>query len=52
MSDTPVVQLVVAPHRPIHDEAELDNDLNKAFALLLRYLSITMETLAKSPLTL
>ncbi|KAL2842685.1 hypothetical protein BJY01DRAFT_235897 [Aspergillus pseudoustus] len=36
MSDRPVVQLVIVPHRPVHDEAELDNDLNQAFALLLR----------------
>lgn len=37
MSSTPVIQLVIVPHRPIHEEAELDNDLNKAFALLLKY---------------
>lgn len=52
MSDTPVVQLVIVPHRPIHEEAELDNDLNKAFALLLKYSSITMKINAAHPLTL
>lgn len=42
MSDRPVVQVVIVPHRPVHDEAELDNELNQAFALVLRYLLITI----------
>jgi hypothetical protein len=49
MSDSPVIQLVIVPHRPIHEEVELDNDLNKAFALLLRYSSVIMGSKSQIP---